>query len=106
MSREAFAGARSRKSMNVERPSAKRTSMNPPPPMLPAEGCVTASAKPTATAASTALPPAFSTATPASVACCSTRDHHGVPRVHRLRGPYGEQPEPASDAHTSLRIDT
>ena len=36
MLREAFSGARSRKSMNVERPSAKRTSMNPPPPILPA----------------------------------------------------------------------
>ena len=32
--------------------------MKPPPPMLPALGKVTASAKPTATAASTALPPA------------------------------------------------
>src|SRR5262249_38499918 len=31
--------------------------MNPPPPMLPAKGCVTASANAVATAASTALPP-------------------------------------------------
>src|SRR5687767_10682543 len=31
--------------------------MNPPPPMLPADGCVTASANAVATAASTALPP-------------------------------------------------
>src|SRR5579871_3040330 len=31
--------------------------MNPPPPRLPADGCVTASARATATAASTALPP-------------------------------------------------
>ena len=51
------AGAFSRKSMNVVRPSAMRISMKPPPPRLPANGCVTASAKPTATAASTALPP-------------------------------------------------
>src|SRR5580700_303396 len=57
--------------MNVERPSANRTSMNPPPPRFPAEGWVTANAKPTAIAASTALPPACSTATPASVACVS-----------------------------------
>ena len=42
--------------------------MNPPPPILPACGCVTASAKPTATAASTALPPAFRISTPTRVA--------------------------------------
>ena len=35
------------------------TTMKPPPPILPARGMVTASAKPTATAASTALPPRF-----------------------------------------------
>ncbi len=60
--------------MKVVRPSAKRTSMNPPPPMFPAEGCVTASANPTATAASIALPPFFSTATPTSAASgsCAT----------------------------------
>ena len=37
--------------------SAARTTMKPPPPMLPALGCVTASAKAVATAASTAEPP-------------------------------------------------
>ena len=42
--------------------------MKPPPPMLPACGCVTASAKPTATAASTALPPRFRISTPTRVA--------------------------------------
>ena len=45
--------------------------MKPPPPMLPALGCVTASAKPTATAASMALPPLLRTLSPASVACAS-----------------------------------
>src|SRR5688500_10291890 len=40
--------------------------MNPPPPMLPAVGCVTASAKPVATAASTALPPRRRIAAPTS----------------------------------------
>ena len=64
-------GARSRKSRNVERPSAKRISMNPPPPRLPALGSVTARAKPTATAASTALPPLRRISTPAAVACGS-----------------------------------
>src|SRR5271157_4749031 len=68
MLREAACGARSRKSMNVVRPSARRTSMKPPPPMFPAVGWVTASANPTATAASIALPPARSTSTPAWVA--------------------------------------
>src|SRR3954468_15316580 len=42
--------------------------MNPPPPMLPALGWVTASAKAVATAASTADPPLASTAAPASQA--------------------------------------
>src|SRR5258708_3012363 len=42
--------------------------MKPPPPMLPALGCVTASAKAVATAASTALPPLASTPAPASQA--------------------------------------
>src|SRR3954463_5969395 len=38
--------------------------MKPPPPMLPAVGCVTASAKAVATAASTAVPPAEITSAP------------------------------------------
>ena len=48
--------------------------MKPPPPMLPARGKVTASAKPTATAASTALPPCFKISTPARVANVSWLD--------------------------------
>ena len=62
-------GAFSLKSNTVELPSGKRITMNPPPPMLPATGCVTASANPVAMAASTALPPARSTAAPARLAC-------------------------------------
>src|ERR1019366_9192906 len=46
--------------------------MNPPPPILPATGCVTASAKAVATAASTALPPCFRTARPTSEAGSET----------------------------------
>src|SRR6476661_8915817 len=42
--------------------------MNPPPPMLPALGSVTARANAVATAASTALPPFARTAAPASQA--------------------------------------
>src|SRR5215467_1991562 len=38
--------------------------MNPPPPRLPALGCVTASANPVATAASTAFPPFFKISIP------------------------------------------
>src|SRR5687768_123780 len=45
--------------------------MKPPPPMLPALGCVTLSARPTATAASTALPPFFRMEIPTAVACFS-----------------------------------
>ena len=40
--------------------------MNPPPPRLPALGRVTASENPTATAASTALPPLFIISIPTS----------------------------------------
>ena len=42
--------------------------MYPPPPRLPANGNVTASAKPVATAASTALPPARMISSPAALA--------------------------------------
>src|SRR5687767_15939763 len=42
--------------------------MYPPPPRLPASGYVTASANPTATAASTALPPRRRVSTPARLA--------------------------------------
>src|SRR6187551_2750990 len=42
--------------------------MNPPPPILPAAGYVTANANPVAIAASTALPPDASTCAPASLA--------------------------------------
>ena len=38
--------------------------MKPPPPMLPAVGCTTASANAVATAASTAVPPAPITSAP------------------------------------------
>src|SRR5947209_9622719 len=51
--------------MKCVAPSAMRMSMNPPPPRLPACGCTTANANPTATAASTALPPACMISTPA-----------------------------------------
>src|ERR1022692_841289 len=72
MLRLAAAGARSRKSMKVARPSLKRISMNPLPPKLPAVGCVTARARPTAMAASTALPPRRSVSMPTCDACSST----------------------------------
>ena len=68
----AFSGAFSRKLRNRLRPSLRWMVMNPPPPMLPQHGCTTASAKPTATAASTALPPRLRMSTPTIVArCCA-----------------------------------
>ena len=67
-------------------------SMKPPPPIFPAEGCVTASANPTATAASTALPP--DRAPRARLVCVPLpRDHHAVARAHRLRGRIGVRPD-------------
>src|SRR5579883_94097 len=46
--------------------------MNPPPPMFPASGHVTAPANATATAASTAVPPRFSTSAPTPAATGQT----------------------------------
>ncbi len=67
MLRVAAAGAISRKSIAVSLPVLPSCRiMKPPPPMLPELGIATASAKPVATAASTALPPRRSTATPMS----------------------------------------
>ena len=68
ISREAAFGARSRKSMNVGTPVGEANRTKPPPPRLPAEGCVTASVSATVTAASIAFPPDSRTASPASVA--------------------------------------
>jgi hypothetical protein len=61
---EALAGAISRKSNATGSPVAGRTTRKPPPPILPAVGCVTASAKAVATAASTALPRSRRTSAP------------------------------------------
>ena len=49
-------------------PGAGWMTMKPPPPMLPATGCTTASANPTATAASTAFPPARRMSRPTALA--------------------------------------
>src|SRR5882762_5808774 len=79
--------------------------MKPPPPMLPASGSTTASVKPTATAASIALPPCLITSMPAALAkgCADTTIALGavtgeewtvqvagidlVPRMTAARGP-------------------
>ena len=50
-------GAFSRKSIVVTSPSSFMNTINPPPPILPARGCVTAKENAVATAASIALPP-------------------------------------------------
>src|SRR5262249_44439085 len=50
--------------MISQSPFARRIIMKPPPPRLPADGQTTASASPTATAASFALPPRFITSAP------------------------------------------
>src|SRR6516225_11752095 len=62
----AAAGAVSRYSMTVGWPLGGCTTMNPPPPMFPVAGCVTARAKAVAIAASTALPPCCRIASPAA----------------------------------------
>ena len=60
------------------RPSPGGITMNPPPPMLPATGKVTASAKAVATAASTALPPSFSTSRTDLGRDRARGDHHAA----------------------------
>ena len=65
-------GARSRKSIATIGCPRRAISMNPPPPRLPALGCVTARAYAVATAASTAFPPISSIRTPTCVAWSST----------------------------------
>src|SRR5450759_60947 len=97
MLREAESGARSRKSINVVRPSARRISMKPPPPMLPALGWVTASASPTATAASMALPPFFRTSSPTTVAWRSRET------TMPWRARTGWAAQPGTDAAISSR---
>src|ERR1041385_1707585 len=72
MSRDAPPGAVSRKSTALTLPWPVRTTANPPPPMLPAVGSVTASANAVATAAAKALPADASTSVPAFVAYASS----------------------------------
>src|SRR5579862_2079877 len=87
-----------------------RITMNPPPPMLPALGYVTASANPVATAASTALPPAFMISTPASLAyfdmlttiACSA-SVAGAPTVKRHSGGNAECTAAAATSAGSRR---
>ena len=67
-------------------PLPGQTSMNPPPPMLPAAGYVTVKAKAVATAASTALPPRLRIATPHVARLGRDRHHHATLRSHGLRG--------------------
>ena len=69
----AAAGAVSRYSTQTgAAPGLGNTIMNPPPPMFPAGGYVTAKAKAVATAASTAFPPCRSILRPASLAGADT----------------------------------
>ena len=62
--------------------AARCTSMKPPPPILPACGCVTAIAKPTATAASTALPPCAQDLHADAGCVLLLRRHHAVAGDH------------------------
>ena len=63
--------------------------MKPPPPRLPARGKVTASAKPTATAASTALPPRFKMSNPTREAAASCVTTMPCLAIDRTRGGEG-----------------
>ena len=85
--------------------------MKPPPPRLPAEGQVTASASPTATAASTALPPFFITSTPTREAISEVEATIPLSRAHRLsrrrqQGSGDEQEEGKSPFHVAGMLPT
>src|ERR1700719_603740 len=68
-----------------------RTSMNPPPPILPAAGSTTARANAVATAASTALPPRSRISTPARDASSSSvATIPWAPRTASLRQLFSE----------------
>ena len=69
--------------------------MKPPPPMFPAVGWTTASAKPVAMAASTAFPPLASTSAPTSLAMRLADDT--IPSCER-RPRVGRAPSPARGA--------
>src|ERR1041385_8999589 len=69
--------------------------MNPPPPVWPASGCTTASAKPTATAASTAFPPRRMMSRPTSLAI-------GLPETTMARAPSVTRALPARDQPGSM----
>src|SRR5215469_12194420 len=86
--------------MNFARPSRRRTSMNPPPPIFPADGSTTASAKPTATAASTALPPFFRISTPASEASASSHTTMACSPRTADAGQLGWVVSPAEEAYS------
>ena len=96
------ARSRARRSRSARRRPV-RISTNAPPPSPAEKGCVTASAKAVATAASTALPPRSSIASPARVAS-RLRGHHHAAAPQRGRGRGGvrdrrrEQPACASSA--------
>src|SRR5215210_3999820 len=75
-----------------------RITMYPPPPRLPASGYVTARANPTATAASTALPPCFMTSAPtleargsslATIACAANCGRAPARKGHPLGNTAG-----------------
>ena len=67
----------------LHRAVARRITMKPPPPMLPASGWTTASANPTATAASTALPPCAQHVSSDLARDAAARDHHRVRALGR-----------------------
>ena len=91
---------------DVLRPSARRISMKPPPPMLPALGWVTASASPTAAAASMALPPFFKTCNPVSVACRSRETTIPCRARTGCAAHIGTQPRSAAELRVTHTLDS
>ena len=70
--------------MNVERPSAKRISMKPPPPMLPANGCVTAMREADRDRGVDGVAALLQHRDADVGGLRLHRDHHAVPGAHRL----------------------
>src|SRR3954453_23726520 len=93
-------GAVSRPSIVVTLPLAVRMTMNPPPPTPHEKGSVTPRTPAAATAASTALPPAFSVSMAACVASVSTLAA-APPVPMDVGGPFGATAADAATPNTS-----
>ncbi len=75
--------------MKADRPSAMRTSMNPPPPMLPGRRVRHRQREAHRNRRINGVAAVFENLHAGIGGVRFPRDHHAMTRAHRLRGPYG-----------------